>query len=161
MTETLHRPGFLGTAGNLAADTTLVVMLVIAAIFTTGMVLARLKKYEVHRWVQTTGALLNLGLVLWMMVLPFRDFVVRELGGPRPTIFYVITAIHAVLGLSALLFGLFVVLRGNNLMIKRLRFKRYKPFMRVAYGLYMMATLMGVVVYLTWFVAISNPPMYR
>lgn len=161
MTEILHRPGFLGTAANLAADMTLVMMLIIAAMFTLGMVLALQKKYEAHRWVQTTGALLNLGMVLWMMVLPFRDFVVKDLGGPRPTIFYVVTAIHALAGISAVVFGLFVVLRGNNLMVKPLRFKRYKPFMRIAYGLYMTATLLGIVVYLTWFTAIPNPPFYQ
>jgi len=161
MTEILHRPGFLGTAGNLAADMTLVMMLVIAAIFTGGMLLARRKKYDAHQWVQTTGAVLNLALVLWMMVLPFRDFVVRDMEGPRPFYFYGVTIIHAALGASAVLFGLFVVLRGNNLMIKPLRFKRYRPFMRVAYGLYMAATLMGIVVYLTWFVVIPNPPLYQ
>jgi uncharacterized membrane protein YozB (DUF420 family) len=161
MTEILHRPGFLGTAGNLAADATLIMMLVIAAVFTTGMVLALRKKYDAHRWVQTTGAVLNVGMVLWMMVLPFRDFVVRDLGGPRPTLFYAVTIVHAALGVSAVLFGIFVVLRGNNLMIKPLRFKRYKPFMRAAYFLYISATLMGVVVYLVWFTGIPNPPIYQ
>lgn len=160
MTELLHRPGFLGTNANFAADMTLIIMLSIATLFTVGFALARAEKFTAHRWVQTTGALLNLAMVLWLMVLPFRDFVVRDTGGPRPGIFYAVTAVHAVLGLSAVLFGMFVVLRGNHLMIKPLRFNNYKPFMRVAYTLYMLTTLVGVWVYVTWFVTIPSPPIY-
>jgi uncharacterized membrane protein YozB (DUF420 family) len=160
MNEILHSPGFLGTAGNFAADMTLIMMLVIAALFSVGFYLARRKKYEAHRWVQTTGGMLNLVMVLWMMILPFRDFVIQDQGGPRPPIFYAVTAAHALLGVSGVVFGLFVILRGNNLMIKPLRFRKYKPFMRVAYGLYITATLLGILVYITWFVLVPNPPLY-
>jgi uncharacterized membrane protein YozB (DUF420 family) len=110
--------------------------------------------------VQTGGATLNLALVLWMMALPFRDFVLRDQGGPRPLGFYALTAVHAVAGGAALLFGLFVVLRGHNLVPRRLRFERYLPFMRTAFGLYLAATILGVLVYLTWFVWIPNPPQF-
>jgi len=40
-----------------------------------------------------------------------------------------------------------VVLRGNNLVPERLKFKNYKLYMRWAYGLYIAATLIGIVVY--------------
>jgi uncharacterized membrane protein YozB (DUF420 family) len=156
----LHNPGFLGTNANFAADMTLVIMLLIAALFTVGFALAHAEKYTAHRWVQTAGALLNLIMVLWLMVLPFRDFIVRDIGGPRPNIFYTVTTLHAVFGFSAVVFGLFVVLRGNNLMVKPLRFDNYKPYMRVAYALYMLTTLIGVWVYVTWFVTIPVAPAY-
>jgi hypothetical protein len=32
--------------------------------------------------------------------------------------------------------------------------------MRVSYALYVLATLIGVFVYLTWFVGNPNPPVY-
>lgn len=156
----LHNPGFLGTNANFAADMTLVIMLVIAALFTVGFALARAEKYTAHRWVQTAGAILNLIMVLWLMVLPFRDFIVQDIGGPRPNIFYAVTTLHAVFGFSAVVFGLFVVLRGNNLMIKPLRFDNYKPYMRIAYALYMLTTLIGIWVYITWFVTIPLAPTY-
>jgi hypothetical protein len=60
--------------------------------------------------------------------------------------------VHAMLGTAALLFGIFVVLRGNELVPKGLRFNEYKPFMRTAYTLYMLATLLGVIVYIEAFV---------
>jgi uncharacterized membrane protein YozB (DUF420 family) len=117
-------------------------------------------KYQVHRWVQTTAASLNLVLVLWMMVLPFRD-TIRDFGEPpRIAGFYYVPLIHGMIGLSGLLFGLFVVLRANGLMIKPLRFNNYKTFMRISYGLYMLATLVGIGVYVMWFIIEPNPPLY-
>lgn len=160
MNELLHSPGFLGTNANFAADMTLVIMLIVAALFTTGVVLARMGKYQAHRWVQTSAAAMNLIMVLWLMVLPFRDFVGRDAGGPRPNYFYSITTLHATIGTIALLFGVFVALRGNKLMPKPLAFNNYKGFMRVSYFLYMLATAIGVWVYFTWFTRIPNPPVY-
>jgi len=160
MTGILHQPGFLGTNANFAADMTLVLMLLIAALFTVGFILARQRRYVAHRWIQTTGATLNAILVLWMMILPFRDFILRDIGGPRPGIFYTITGIHAAIGAIAFVFGVFVTLRGNQLVPRVLRFNNYKLFMRIAYSLYILATLLGVLVYFTWFVIVPNPPIY-
>ncbi len=161
MTEILHAPGFLGTAGNFAADMTLIIMILVALIFSVGAYLALRGRYEAHRWVQTTGAIVNLVMVLWLMLLPYRDFVLRDQGGPRLRLFYVITTVHALVGAVALVFGNFVVLRGNNLMIPALKFNNYKPFMRAAYILYMSATLLGILVYFIWFVVVPNPPLFE
>ena len=62
---------------------------------------------------------------------------------------------------AALVFGLFVTLRGNGLVPKFLQFSNYKAFMRVAYVLYMTATLIGLFVYITWFVGNPTPPSYQ
>lgn len=162
MTEILHADGFLGANANFAADMTLALSILVALVFTVGTVLARLQLYELHRWLQTGGAALNLLLVLWLMVLPFRDFVIRDLASPvRSASFYGITILHAAVGLTALIFGWFVILRGHNLMIKPLKFKNYKLYMRIAFGLYLAATLLGIWVYLTWFVVIPNPPVFK
>lgn len=161
MDQFFHASGFLGTNANLAADSTLIAMLVIAALFTLGFYLARRRSYEAHRWVQSSAVILNAILVLWMMILPFRDFVVRDQGGPRPASFHYVTIAHAVVGVTAMLLGIFVALRGNNLVPKALRFKNYKMFMRTSYGLYMLATLLGVLVYVVWFVLTPNPPLFQ
>jgi uncharacterized membrane protein YozB (DUF420 family) len=161
MTELLHSAGFLGTNGNFAADMTLVLSILVATLFSIGFFLARQRNYKAHRWVQTIAAATNLVLVLWMMLLPFRDFVWKDVGGPRPVIFYIVTSIHAIIGTVTLIFGVFVALRGNGLMIQPLKFKNYKVFMRTAYGLYMATTLLGILVYITWFVIIPNPPVFK
>lgn len=162
MNELLHQPGFLGTSANWAADMTLVVSLLVAVLLTVGVVAAVKQKYGVHRVLQTLGATVNAILVLWLMVLPFRDFVApADNPGGLPEIALLTTKVHALVGFSALVFGLFVVLRGNGLMIKPLRFNNYKLFMRISYGLYMLATLIGIFVYITWFVGNPSPPTYN
>ena len=161
MDQFFHAPGFLGTNANLAADSTLIAMIAIALLFTLGFYLARRRRYEAHRWVQTSAVTLNAILVLWMMILPFRDFVVRDQGGPRPSYFYYVTIAHAIAGVSALVLGVFVALRGNQLVPKALRFKNYKLWMRTSYALYILATLLGVAVYLVWFVFVPNPPLFQ
>jgi uncharacterized membrane protein YozB (DUF420 family) len=160
--EILHQPGFLGTNANFAADMTLAISVIVAILFTVGVVMAVRGRYEIHRWIQTTAAVLNAILVLWMMVLPFRDFIIKDFMGPRPAIFYYVTSTHALAGFFGLVLGLFVVLRANNfpLIPKALRFNNYKLFMRISYALYMLATLLGIWVYVTWFVTIANPPTF-
>ncbi len=161
MTELLHQPGFLGTSANFGADMTLVLSLLVAAIFTTGFIAARRGHYVTHGRIQTSGALLNVVLVLWLMILPYRDFVLRDLGGPRAAIFYGVTHLHALVGFFAFTLGNFVVLRGHKLVPQALRFNNYKPFMRTAYTLYMLTTALGVAVYLVWFTVIPNPPLFE
>ncbi len=64
---------------------------------------------------------------------------------------------HALVGVVALVFGTFVMLRGNNLVPRALEFKNYKLFMRSAYGLYMLGTLLGVWVYYNWYINTPEP----
>ena len=161
MTELLHQPGFLGTSANWAADMTLVASAVVVLLLTIGVLLAVRGQYRAHRLFQTSAATLNAILVLWLMVLPFRDFVApatNPAGLPLSAI--ATTRIHAAVGTIALVFGLFVTLRANNLMPRFLRFNNYKAYMRVAYLLYMLASLIGLFVYITWFVGNPNPPLY-
>lgn len=161
MTELLHRPGFLGTSANFAADMTLVMSALVAVTLTIGAVLAVKGNYKAHRWFQTTGVVVNVILVLWLMILPFRDFVAAPNNpGMLPLSAILTTRIHAAVGIVAFLFGTFVMLRGNGLMIKPLRFNNYKAYMRVAYVLYMTTTLIGLFVYITWFVGNPTPPSY-
>ena len=77
MNEILHQAGFFGTSANFAADFTLVMMILIASLFTAGVVLAVKKKYDTHRWVQTTAAILNAIMVLWMMISMFAQRFLR------------------------------------------------------------------------------------
>jgi hypothetical protein len=160
MTDLLHQPGFFGTAANFAADMTLALSILMAVVLTLGFYFAVRKKHNLHKWFQTGGVLLNVVLVLWLMILPYREFIIRDTGGPRESIFYAITAAHAAIGALAFFFGIFVVLRGHNMVPKALRFSHYKLFMRTAYGLYMITTLLGVWTYVTWFVTTAKPPQF-
>lgn len=101
MNELFHKPGFLGTAANWAADMTLVLMIIIAATLTVGVVLARRKRYGAHRWVQTSSVILNVVLVLWLMILPYRDFVAPGVPQLLNEPFYLVTTLHGIVGFCA------------------------------------------------------------
>ena len=152
MINFLNQPGFLGTHAPFISDLTLILILLTAILFTIGWQLARHKHFEAHRWVQTTTACLNAVVVLVVMI---RSFVVHILPGIPGKLLqgdYAVTTVHALVGATGLLMGIFVVLRANGLVPKSLRFKKYKPFMRTAYALYMTATLLGVLVYTFTFI---------
>ena len=140
-------PGFLGTEAHLGADLALVGSIVVALVFTLGAWLALRRQYEAHRWAQTAGAVLNALLVFGLMIPSLLSVDPSENVDLPPSAFLYMSG-HEFVGAAALIFGLFVVLRGNNLVPARLRFNNYKPYMRWAYGLYMAATLIGFAVYL-------------
>ncbi len=152
MINFLNQPGFLGTRAPFISDLTLILILLTAILFTIGWQLARHKRFEAHRWVQTTAAVLNAIVVLVVMI---RSFILHILPGIPAKFFqgdYAVTTVHAIVGAAGLLLGVFVVLRGNEMVPNAWRFKNYKPIMRTAYSLYMAATLIGVLVYIEAFI---------
>jgi uncharacterized membrane protein YozB (DUF420 family) len=152
MKDFLNKPGFLGTQAKLLSDLTLILILLTAILFTIGWQLARHKHYEAHRWVQTVTASINALVVITVMINSYVTHILPGIPGKLLEGDYAVTTLHAIVGMIGLLLGIFVVLRGNQLVPKSLRFKKYKPFMRTSYALYMTATLLGVIVYLLAFV---------
>ena len=147
MFDFLQGAGFLGGNGALGADVSLVVSLLAAALLTIGWRLAARKRFEAHRWVQTAAACLNAVLVLAWMVRSFVVYILPGIPGSFGTGSYAVSTVHAVVGALGMALGLFVVLRGNELVPRGLRFSNYKLFMRWSYALYMLGTLTGVIVY--------------
>jgi len=153
MKGVLNRSGFLGTHAPFISDLSLILIVLTAILFSIGWQLARKKRFKAHRWVQTSAASLNAVVVLSVMI---KVFVVHILPGIPTKLLqgdYAVTTIHALVGMCGLLLGIFVVLRANKILVpKRLRFKKYKPFMWTSYWLYMAATLLGLIVYLEVYV---------
>ena len=148
----LTGPGFLGTRAPLHSDLSLLLILLSAILFTIGWRLAVAKHFKTHRWVQTTAAILNTIVVLAVMIASFIIYILPGIPGKLLEGTYGVTTVHAFIGMLGLLLGVFVVLRANGLMPKRLRFKNYKLFMRTSYALYMLATLIGVIVYIVVYI---------
>ena len=147
MFDLLQGAGFLGGNGTLGADISLVVSLLAAVLFTIGWRLAARKRFEAHRWVQTAAACLNAVLVLVWMIRSFVIYILPGIPGSFGHGSYAVSTVHAVVGALGMVLGLFVVLRGNELVPRGLRFSNYKLFMRSSYVLYMLGTLTGVIVY--------------
>jgi uncharacterized membrane protein YozB (DUF420 family) len=148
----LTSAGFLGTRARLYADLSLILILCSAILFTVGWQLAVHKHFASHRWVQTCAAILNTLVVLIVMIASYIIYILPGIPGKLLESTYGVTTVHAFIGMLGLLLGVFVVLRANKLVPKRLRFKNYKLFMRTSYILYMLATLIGVIVYVTVYV---------
>jgi uncharacterized membrane protein YozB (DUF420 family) len=152
MSDFLTTPGFLGTRATLRSDLTLVLIIVTAVLFNIGFILARRKQFEAHRWVQTSSVILNSLVVVISMVTSYIIYILPGIPAKLATGDYAVTTLHAIIGAIGLIFGIFVMLRGNELVPKSLRFTNYKPFMRLAFALYMLATLGGVSLYIIIFV---------
>lgn len=145
-------PGFLGTKATFGPDLALVLILVSSTLFTIGWQLAVHKHYEIHRWVQTSAAIINACVVLVVMVGSLWGFTLPKIPSRLAEPPVLVTVVHACVGTITFLLGIFIVLRANGLMPQALRFKNYKLFMRTAYVLYMLATLIGVAVYVVTYV---------
>src|SRR5262245_66575215 len=67
----MNGKGFLGTNASLLADISLIMGILVALTLTVGMLMAVRKRYETHRWIQTTAVTLNVTQVLSIMVASF------------------------------------------------------------------------------------------
>ena len=146
--------GFLGTGATFGADLNLVVQLVMGVALAIGAVLAKQKRYKAHGICQATVLLLNLlmiGLVMWPS---FREQVKPALSKALHRWYYEAATIHAVLGITAELLGLYIVLvAGTNVLPQCLRFKHWKAWMRTELVLWAIVLLSGVGTYCAWYVA--------
>src|SRR5512146_2036058 len=91
-------PGFLGTRATFGPDLALVLILISSGLFTVGWQLAVHKHYDVHRWVQTSAAIINALVVLLIMVGSFWGCFLPDIPGnfSRPSVW--VTTVHAVIG---------------------------------------------------------------
>jgi putative membrane protein len=152
MNSFLNAPGFLGTNATVRTDITLILTLISAALFTYGWRLAVRRRYKTHRKVQTAGVILNTLVVLLVMAVSFVKYILPGIPGKLGEGSYGITTLHALIGLAGMSLGLFVVGQGNGLIFKGVRIRNYKRLMRVTYGIYMLATLSGVIIYIVVFI---------
>ena len=144
--------GFLGTGATFAADLNLVMQLAMGAALVVGAFLARRKRYRAHGLCQSTVLLLNLVMIALVMSPAFRRQVQPQLPAGLRDRYYAVATAHAALGTAAELLGLYIVLvAGTNLVPRRLRFERWKPWMRTELALWWVVVLVGVATYAVWY----------
>jgi len=146
--------GFLGTGATFGADLNLVVQLIMGLALLTGAILARHKRYRAHGICQTTVLLLNLlmiGLVMWPS---FQQQVKPALYKVLHKSYYEAASMHAVLGITAELLGLYIaIVAGTNVLPPWLRFTHWKWWMRIELVLWMIVLITGAGTYCAWYVA--------
>ena len=140
--------GFITAKSSLAADLSLLASVAAVALLTAGVVLARRRRYDAHRWVQSSGVVLNaVPVVVWMIVSLAR-YILPGIPGSLSEHGHGLAALHAVVGAFGVALGLFLLVRANQLMARGTSLSRYKPVMRVAYALYVAGAVLGVALYL-------------
>jgi uncharacterized membrane protein YozB (DUF420 family) len=146
--------GFLGTGATFAADVNFIVQLAMGGVLIVGVFLAKQRRYRAHGACQTTVLLLNLWMIAITMWPSFREQVTPHLPKGLHRRYYTIATIHAALGLTAELLGLYIVLvAGTKLVPASLRFKQWKRWMRIELALWFAALLGGIGTYYTWYIA--------
>jgi len=153
----MNGKGFLGTNASVLADISLIVGILVALALTAGMLLAVRRRFAAHRWVQTAAVALNIVQVLAIMVASFFKSAAPGIPQKLNETYYQAATIHALLGFTTLIFGTFVALRGNELVPRALKFRNYKLFMRTAYSMYILVTLLGMWVYSVWYINSPAP----
>jgi uncharacterized membrane protein YozB (DUF420 family) len=144
--------GFLGTGAPLVADVNLLLQLAMGAALLIGAWLARRKRFVAHGICQTAVLLLNLVPITAVMWPSFHGLVLPRLSKHLHSRFYAVATIHGALGAVAELFGLYIALAaGTNLLPRRLRFERWKLWMRVELALWWLVLISGVVTYGVWY----------
>lgn len=145
--------GFLGTGATFRADLNLVVQITMGLALLTGMVLARRKKFNAHKYCQSSVMVLNLAMIFLIMAPSFHKQVEPQLPGGLKETYYLVPYVHAILGTIAEVLGVYIVLvAATKLVPKKLRFKRYKPWMRTELALWWTVVLIGVATYYVWYI---------
>jgi hypothetical protein len=68
--------------------------------------------------------------------------------------YFTVAAIHGALGMAAQILGLYIVLvAGTNILPQRLRFKRWKLWMRAELPLWLLVLVGGAGAYYVWYIA--------
>src|SRR5262249_36926128 len=98
------------SAAPLAADGVLLSEVAMGLALLAGAILARRRRYRAHAWCQSAVVLLNLPVVVLFMVPSFGRAVAPGLLKHIGRSYYWLAVVHGVLGLSAELCGLYLLL---------------------------------------------------
>lgn len=143
---------FLPENAPLSADLVLLWEIAMGLALSAGAVLARLKRYRLHAWCQSTVVLLNLLPVALFMVPSYWNAVAPGLFKHLARPYYWLATVHGLLGLCAQLLTLSILLAaGTKILPPPFRLVRYKLWMRCALALWCIALLLGVTTYLRWY----------
>ncbi len=133
-----------GGDASFIAGVNLILQTAMAGLLVFGAFLARRRHYRAHGLCQSAVMLLNLVLIALVMAPSLRPSLVRRSSA--------LATIHGSLGILAELAGLYIVLAaGTKLLPERLRFERWKLWMRIELALWWLVLLFGIATYWSWY----------
>lgn len=143
--------GFLQTGASFEADLNLVTQFAMGVALIFGACLARAKRYTAHGVCQAAVLLLNLVMIVYVMWPSLYNQVLPALPKHLTERYYGAAVAHGVLGVSAELFGFYLLLlAGTEILPPGLRIRRLRLWMRVELGLWWTVIVSGVLTYYVW-----------
>ncbi|MCI4342532.1 MAG: hypothetical protein L3J92_00230 [Thermoplasmata archaeon] len=139
--------GFPPYAPNLS-DLLVVVEIALAVMLVVGLVLVRTGHVRAHMILQSSIIFVNIPIVLYGMVPAYLTYVLPYLAADfgQPTVF--VPTIMLVCGAAAEALGIYIILvAGTNWIPERLRFRRYKLWMRTELVLWWGVVIAGLTTY--------------
>jgi hypothetical protein len=147
------RGGFFPASAPFSADAVLALEVVMGIGLTFGAWAARTRRYRLHAWCQSAIVLVNLPVIAIAMAPSFLQQVAPRIPEKLGRPFYAVATLHGFLGCAAEIFALYIVASaGTNWLPRRLRIANYKIAMRGLFALWWLALLMGLAVFLRWYV---------
>jgi plastocyanin/uncharacterized membrane protein YozB (DUF420 family) len=151
--------GFLGTDATFYADLNLIVQIAMGLALLYGMMLARKKNFQTHKICQSSVMILNLVMIFLVMSPSFHRQVQPQIPHGLHDAYYLVAFIHAVLGTIAELLGIYIVLvAATNILPEKLKFDRYRPWMRTELALWWIIIFLGIGTYYFWYIRTAPAP---
>lgn len=152
--------GFLGTNADLVADITLLayILLIIPGML-AGWFFARRKMYEpAHKYTMTLIMMINWVLIIFIMGVSYSRGVAPSMPAGIPQPVNLFPTIHLITGAIAQLMATYLVLRMwfEDVLPAALKVKRIKRYMRFTLAMWLTTALLGIVIYLFWYVLPSS-----
>lgn len=145
--------GFSETAAPGYANLVLVLEFLMGVGLLIGAQLARRKKYWAHAWCQSSIVLANFVVIVVTMIPSFHTHVSPRIPLKLGKSYYALATAHAAVGTITEIAALYILLAaGTNILPSRLRMTNYKLWMRSVLVLWWLELLLGLAVYVRWYV---------
>jgi uncharacterized membrane protein YozB (DUF420 family) len=144
----------LGTDAPFYSDAVVLFEIAAGIALIVGMFLARAGHVRLHAYLQSSIVFVNLPVVLAWMVPSYLTYALPYVPAELAQPFYWVPTLMLVVGGAAEALGVYVVLvAGTNWLPERLRFRRYKLWMRTVLGLWWTVLVLGLLTYYVWYVS--------
>jgi uncharacterized membrane protein YozB (DUF420 family) len=134
-------------------DLLAIVEVALAVMLLVGFVLIRLGHLRAHRVVQSSIILVNIPIVLYGMVPYYLQNILPSLPSDATMAYVWVPTVMLVAGIAAETLGVYIILvAGTNWVPDRLRFRRYKLWMRTELVLWWGVVIAGLTTYWLFYV---------
>jgi type IV secretory pathway VirB2 component (pilin) len=145
--------GLFPAGAPLVSDVAAVVEVGMAVLLVVGAFVVRAGHVRLHQALQSSVILVNIPIVLYAMVPSYLTFVAPFVPGALGTPRILVPTLMLVAGGAAEALGVYIILvAGTNWIPARLRFRRYKLWMRTELILWWLVVLAGLTTYWLFYV---------